>query len=362
MQWDVGYRRGREGCLRGPGAGRWSGAAERCAPGRLVPGWGVLRLHGVELPLQPHATRARGRRPYRTRTTMRVRGPCTPSTRSSSMSLVAEGPLIMVRGAEGSRRARPSGTDPTTWGASTTQSSTSGSSDSARRPHRGEPSRTRVPVSPIATETPVTVAAYPASATAGRPSSSVAPAGRRSAGRPGATTTSGGQSGGDDDVGRVVGTEGLVQRLGDRDGDVGAVAPDHRGAVVLEPIGEHVEQRGRAGLAAVGGPVTTDDVCRLGAVGPERRPDPAQHLLAGGHGRCSRTQAWVNVSCGGLGRSRLRVHAEAGGGRGGGRGGPPGGEEPAETGSTLGQPPQPGARHGLPQRPEGRSLGGGALL
>src|SRR5579871_1093514 len=49
------------------------------------------------------------------RMTSRVRGPCTPWTRSSSMSLVAEGPLIQVQGRPGSRRARACGTIPTIW-------------------------------------------------------------------------------------------------------------------------------------------------------------------------------------------------------------------------------------------------------
>ena len=40
--------------------------------------------------------------PSPTRTTCRVRGPWTPSTRSSSMSLVADGPLIQVSGRAGS--------------------------------------------------------------------------------------------------------------------------------------------------------------------------------------------------------------------------------------------------------------------
>ena len=75
------------------------------------------------------------------------------------MSLVAEGPLSMVSGARGSRRASPSGTPPTTWSAVTTHTRQSGSSDSARRPLTGPPSSTGVPVSAIATETPVTVAA-----------------------------------------------------------------------------------------------------------------------------------------------------------------------------------------------------------
>jgi hypothetical protein len=61
-------------------------------------------------------------RPHPTRTTSRVRGPCTPSTRSSSMSLVAEGPEIHVDGRAGSSRSRACGTEETTWpGTRTTQ-------------------------------------------------------------------------------------------------------------------------------------------------------------------------------------------------------------------------------------------------
>ena len=43
-------------------------------------------------------------------TMSRVRGPCTPSTRLSSMSLVALGPLIHVSGRAGSSAATASGT------------------------------------------------------------------------------------------------------------------------------------------------------------------------------------------------------------------------------------------------------------
>lgn len=46
--------------------------------------------------------------------TCSVRGPCTPSTRSSSMSLVALGPLIQVCGHRGSSAATASGTPATT--------------------------------------------------------------------------------------------------------------------------------------------------------------------------------------------------------------------------------------------------------
>src|SRR5579859_1146239 len=49
------------------------------------------------------------------RMTSSVRGPCTPWTLSSSMSLVAEGPLIQVHGRRGSSRPRASGTIATIW-------------------------------------------------------------------------------------------------------------------------------------------------------------------------------------------------------------------------------------------------------
>ena len=45
--------------------------------------------------------------------TCRRRGPCTPSTRSSSMSLVADGPLTQVVGRCGSSRPNASGTSAT---------------------------------------------------------------------------------------------------------------------------------------------------------------------------------------------------------------------------------------------------------
>lgn len=53
-------------------------------------------------------------------TTSRVRGPCTPSTRFSSMSLVAEGPLIQVSGLVGSSLPTASGTPATICPARTT--------------------------------------------------------------------------------------------------------------------------------------------------------------------------------------------------------------------------------------------------
>lgn len=63
----------------------------------------------------------RARDSYPTRMTSRLRGPCTPSTRDSSMSLVADGPLIQVSGrlAEGDSRPTASGTSSTTWSALT---------------------------------------------------------------------------------------------------------------------------------------------------------------------------------------------------------------------------------------------------
>ena len=72
-------------------------------------------------PRHAAARRSSGRAYSSTNTTSRSRGPWTPSTRCSSMSLVADGPLIHVCGRVGSRRASASGTLPTTWLARTTQ-------------------------------------------------------------------------------------------------------------------------------------------------------------------------------------------------------------------------------------------------
>ena len=67
----------------------------------------------------------RGARQPATTTATRVRGPCTPTTRSSSMSLVADGPVTMVMGtperAASATPATPSGSTSTTWSSRTTQ-------------------------------------------------------------------------------------------------------------------------------------------------------------------------------------------------------------------------------------------------
>jgi len=61
---------------------------------------------------------------YPARITSSVRGPCTPLTRSSSMSAVAEGPETKVSGRPasmaGRSRGMASGSSPTTWEARTT--------------------------------------------------------------------------------------------------------------------------------------------------------------------------------------------------------------------------------------------------
>ena len=85
--------------------------------------------------------------PAPTRMTCSVRGPWTPSTRSSSMSLVAHGPLIHVCGRAGSSTLTAEGTSATTWAARTTQTCRSGTRVSARRPWPGPWSSTIVPVS-----------------------------------------------------------------------------------------------------------------------------------------------------------------------------------------------------------------------
>lgn len=89
--------------------------ADRLGPGAGRAGRGERRCGGRRHPRAYSAAAV-------TRTTSRVRGPCTPSTRSSSMSLVAEGPEIQVSGRVGSSRGMARGTDATTWsGTRTTQ-------------------------------------------------------------------------------------------------------------------------------------------------------------------------------------------------------------------------------------------------
>ena len=99
----------------------------------------------------------------RTITTSRVRGPWTPSTRSSSMSLVALGPLIQVCGRVPSSRRRASGRMAVMSPARTMQMCRSGTRLMTRRPWSGPASRMMVPVSATATALPVTTASIPSS-------------------------------------------------------------------------------------------------------------------------------------------------------------------------------------------------------
>lgn len=128
--------------------------------GRFGPTW----IPRQELPHRPwsresHSSPARWCRSCeRTTMTSRCRGPCTPSTRCNSISLVADGPLIQVNGRRGSSRGMASGTSPTIRLADTTHTCRSGRSESTRRPWCGPSSRTIVPVSAIATAHPVTTA------------------------------------------------------------------------------------------------------------------------------------------------------------------------------------------------------------
>ena len=116
-------------------------------------------------------------------------------TRTSSMSEVADGPETRTMGrpprAEGARRSTSSGTVSTTCSARTTQTCRSGTSVIARRPWPSAPSNAIVPVSAQAAAQVVTAPSIPSSATGERSSSSTTstPAGRKTAGRSGATTT-----------------------------------------------------------------------------------------------------------------------------------------------------------------------------
>ena len=70
-----------------------------------------------------------------------------PPTRLSSMSLVADGPLIQFTAGGSQPGASASGTVPTTWSGRTTQTCRSGRRLTTRRPWHAEPSSTTVPVS-----------------------------------------------------------------------------------------------------------------------------------------------------------------------------------------------------------------------
>src|SRR5262249_30288223 len=127
-----------------------------------------------------------------TRTT-RLRGPCTPSTRLSSMSEVADGPEMNVIGrpSHPRRTASASGRTSTIWRSRTTQTWRSGTSVSARRPSWGWAVRMIVPVSATATVHPVSAPSTWSSSAAVRPrsSSSSTPDGLHAAGTPGATAS-----------------------------------------------------------------------------------------------------------------------------------------------------------------------------
>src|SRR5690606_12839524 len=69
---------------------------------------------------RPQVDGREGRFAHRTTSTSSVRGPCTPSTRDSSMSLVADGPDTKVSGRRGSSRSRASVTSGATCPARTT--------------------------------------------------------------------------------------------------------------------------------------------------------------------------------------------------------------------------------------------------
>ena len=86
-------------------------------PGLTVPG---ARLHARDGVTNDITVGTAQLTAQPTRMTCNERGPCTPSTRSSSMSLVADGPLIQVCGRTGSSSATASGTSGTTWSARTT--------------------------------------------------------------------------------------------------------------------------------------------------------------------------------------------------------------------------------------------------
>ena len=122
-------RPARDSGATSPAAGPWSRSARvgvgdgAHQPEETRPGAGQSRL-GARRPRPRHPTRM----------TCRLRGPCTPSTRSSSMSPAADGPLIQVCGSCGLERGACVCTSATTWSARTMHMCRSGTSVRARRP------------------------------------------------------------------------------------------------------------------------------------------------------------------------------------------------------------------------------------
>ena len=265
-------------------------AAERCA--ELIRSLDIAMSQSEWLPAYDELTS----------TTVRCRGPWTPSTRASSMSLVADGPLMNVSGRRGSDNARPSGIVPTTWSARTTHTWTSGTSVMARRPWSPDPSSTSVPVSAMASRAP-----------------------------------------GDD------GVHGVQFERAQRtviDDDLGA---DQRGVEARrdddppgapEGRGDPIRHRARRGSDKAG-PVVDGAVLQQVQEGWRTRWENARRFVFAGHRRgravagqgqpdaledlltrCHHAEAsgWDcahhsrNVCLGGAGRSRLDVHAESGGG------------------------------------------------
>jgi hypothetical protein len=105
-----------------------TGARASCPSPAMAPTAPRMRIRAGHIPAGD----------YSAMITCSVRGPCTPSTRSSSISLVALGPLIHVCGqvldSEAISRATASGTSLTIWSTATMHTWTSGTSETARRP------------------------------------------------------------------------------------------------------------------------------------------------------------------------------------------------------------------------------------
>ena len=288
------------------------------------------------------------------RTTSSVRGPCTPSTRSSSMSLVALGPLIQVSGRPGSRRGRASGTRPTTCSARTTQTWWSGTSVSTRRPWSGagvQHDRPGVGDRDGAAGQDRVGVVQRGDVEAGvvRPQHDPTGRGRARPGRGHAHRQ------------HEVPAAPAPQHLGHDLADPGGRAAVHGGPVVLQPVDEQVQQRRVAGGTAVGATVVPRHrrrrVARADVVGTQGRPDPGQDVVAcAAHGRCSHQSR--NVACGGAGRSRLRVHARPGPGSHEIRLVPlqPGQQPPGPAGA-LGQAEPPGVAEQPGDRPHPQRLG-----
>ena len=272
------------------------------------------------------------------------RGPCTPSTRLSSMSLVADGPLIQVCGRRGSSRATASGTSATTWSLA----------DDADVPVGQEGERPAALAGAVvehdraglgdADGAPVTTASIAVEVGGG--------AGRRRRRAPG---TSSAEAGRDHDA--------RARRGAPRwSPEVCGGAPGHLGPVVGHPLGEQVEHRRRAAAGAEPTGVDT------GTARPSSRAGRAAAQRRTHGGEASSRALMAHSSVAAMRRHQARNDSRGGTGQVAGLGPPrPGPRQPGDDADRLApargraRPATPATRSPRPSRRGDPQCPGGGL-